>query len=65
MDGETDQMNGGTDWALRWMLASVALFYRRAEPLLIMVVVIGFVDQEVMMDNSVFFSFPWRINDDV
>ena len=31
--GETDQMNGGTSWALRWILASVALFYRRVEPL--------------------------------
>ena len=31
--GETDQMNGSTDWALRWMLASVALFYRRVETL--------------------------------
>ena len=31
--GETDQMNGGTGWALRWMLAFMALFYRRVEPL--------------------------------
>ena len=65
VDGETDQK--WRHWlglAVDACLCGIVLSQSGAT-LLIMVVVIAFVDQEVMMDNSVFFSFPWRINDDV